>query len=140
MAVSPDGDFVYVSNAESDDLSVIDTGSNTVIATVPVGYFPVTPWAFTVPQKPPEPGEFVPFESFDVRKLYIHFKNNGDDFHMDGRFTLGEFSDGIDPLGEEVLLDVGTFSVAIPAGSFTMGRRSFCGKPVPLFCQFSRLI
>jgi YVTN family beta-propeller protein len=37
-AVSPDGSVVYV--ALEDSVAVIDTGSNTVIDTIPVGYFP----------------------------------------------------------------------------------------------------
>jgi YVTN family beta-propeller protein len=128
MAVSPDGDFVYVSNAESDELSVIDTSINAVIATVPVGDFPVTPWAFTVPEKPPEPpdpGESTPFAAFDVR-LYINFKNRGDDFHLQGYFKLGETSDGIDLLQDDVFFDIGTYSAVIPAGSFTKrGKRLY---------------
>jgi hypothetical protein len=43
---------------------------------------------------------------------------NDDEFEVKGRFTLGEASDGIDPLTEEVSLQVDTFSAIIPAGSF----------------------
>ena len=34
--ITPDGNFVYVANQSSDNVSVIDTGSHTVTATVPV--------------------------------------------------------------------------------------------------------
>ena len=37
VAVSPDGSKVYVANAGSNNVSVIDTATNTVIATIPVG-------------------------------------------------------------------------------------------------------
>lgn len=33
--------FAYITNARGDSVSVVDTASNTVLATVPVGYFPV---------------------------------------------------------------------------------------------------
>jgi YVTN family beta-propeller protein len=41
VAVTPDGSKVYVANAASNNVSVIDTASNTVIATTPVGAAPV---------------------------------------------------------------------------------------------------
>ncbi|MEK8108202.1 hypothetical protein NKG94_30990 [Micromonospora sp. M12] len=37
MAITPDGSRAYVANANSDDVSVIDTATNTVTATVPAG-------------------------------------------------------------------------------------------------------
>ncbi|HKV42409.1 MAG TPA: YncE family protein [Blastocatellia bacterium] len=40
IAVRPDGNVLFVSNQASDTVSVIDTGTNTVIATVPVGAAP----------------------------------------------------------------------------------------------------
>jgi YVTN family beta-propeller protein len=41
VAVSPDGSTVYVAAAGSNAVSVINTGSNSVIATIPVGKNPV---------------------------------------------------------------------------------------------------
>ena len=40
IAVTPDGKKVYVTNAESDNVSVIDTATNTVTATVNAGIYP----------------------------------------------------------------------------------------------------
>ncbi|MFE1900364.1 YncE family protein [Streptomyces yangpuensis] len=37
LAVAPDGSRVYVSNFDSDTLTVIDTGTATPTATIPVG-------------------------------------------------------------------------------------------------------
>ena len=37
---------------------------------------------------------------------------------VEGGFTLGSGSDGIDPLTEDVTVQVGNFSTTIPAGSF----------------------
>jgi YVTN family beta-propeller protein len=40
VAVTPDGNHVYVTNAASDTVSVIDTATKKVVATVPVGENP----------------------------------------------------------------------------------------------------
>ncbi len=40
VAVSPDGSKVYVANIESNTVSVIDTATNTITTTIPVGSFP----------------------------------------------------------------------------------------------------
>ena len=37
MAITPDGAFAYVTNSSSNSVSVIDTATETEIATVPVG-------------------------------------------------------------------------------------------------------
>jgi YVTN family beta-propeller protein len=39
--ISPDGVHAYVTNAGSNSVSVIDTSTNAVSATVPVGVHPV---------------------------------------------------------------------------------------------------
>ena len=41
VAVSPDSSTVYVANESSDSVSVINTTSNTITATIPVGHEPV---------------------------------------------------------------------------------------------------
>jgi YVTN family beta-propeller protein len=40
VAITPDGTRVYVTNAADTAVSVIDTGTNTMVATIPVGPFP----------------------------------------------------------------------------------------------------
>ena len=40
MVVTPDGSRVYVANLRSNNVSAIDTATNTVIATIPVGIYP----------------------------------------------------------------------------------------------------
>ena len=59
-AVSPDGHKVYITNAASNNVSVIDTATNTVIATIPVG-----------------PGPFGVALSPDGRKVYVANVNSG---------------------------------------------------------------
>jgi len=41
VIISPDGAHAYVTNAGSNSVSVIDTSTNAVSATVPVGVRPV---------------------------------------------------------------------------------------------------
>jgi YVTN family beta-propeller protein len=41
VSISPDGSLAYVTNAHADSVSVIDTSTNTVKTTVPVGVNPV---------------------------------------------------------------------------------------------------
>ena len=48
---------------------------------------------------------------------------NDDTFSAKETFTLGDGSNGIDPITEEVNLQVGAFSTIIPAGSFTLDRK-----------------
>ena len=38
VAIRPDGAFAYVTNLDSDNVSVIDLASNTVTATIQVGF------------------------------------------------------------------------------------------------------
>jgi|SRR6266850_1183005 len=43
VAITPNGAFAYVANSASSTVSVINTATNTVIATVPVGSTPHSP-------------------------------------------------------------------------------------------------
>jgi hypothetical protein len=58
----------------------------------------------------------VPFAS-SFAKLEIE----QDRFDLKESFTLGANSNGINPVTEKVTLQIGTFSVLIPAGSFNQG-------------------
>lgn len=62
-----------------------------------------------------------PFADFALSKVEVKFQkdpNMMDEFGVEGGFILGEDSDGIDPVNEEVVVTVGAASVIIPAGSF----------------------
>jgi YVTN family beta-propeller protein len=41
VAVNPDGTKLYVTNQNGNDVSVINTTTNTVTATLPVGTYPI---------------------------------------------------------------------------------------------------
>ena len=49
MAVTPDGSKVYVANSGSTAVSVIDTATNAVSATIPVGKAPIAFGVFIQP-------------------------------------------------------------------------------------------
>lgn len=57
-------------------------------------------------------------------------RTSDDTFEMQGTFILAPASDGIDPLTEDLTLELGSFSTTIPAGSFAKannGRFKFSG-------------
>ncbi|MFQ5986937.1 MAG: hypothetical protein ACE5KQ_06225 [Thermoplasmata archaeon] len=43
-----------------------------------------------------------------------------DEVELEGGFTLGPDSDGIDPVNEDVAVEIGAYSLTIPKGSFTL--------------------
>jgi hypothetical protein len=45
-------------------------------------------------------------------------RSGGQEFDVEGLFTLGTGSDGIDPINEQVTLTAGKLAVTIPAGTF----------------------
>jgi len=55
VAVTPDGKKVYVANFDSDSVSVIDTATNKVTVTVPVGTNPIAFGQFIASVPTPEP-------------------------------------------------------------------------------------
>jgi hypothetical protein len=56
----------------------------------------------------------VPFAALRIRRLEI----KSDEFEMRGAFTLGAASNGIAPLTEDVIVQVGPYTGTIPGGSF----------------------
>jgi hypothetical protein len=103
---------------------VIDTAANTVVATVPVGNGPVG-----VGIVPPPVG--VPFLAFGA-KLVIQFGSvpNHDAFGFGSSFTLSSTAPAINPVTQPVKLQIGTFSITIPPGSFkknSQGSFTFAG-------------
>jgi YVTN family beta-propeller protein len=116
VAVTPDGKHAYVVEQPiglPGSVSVLDTATNTVeAATVPVGNTPIA-----VGIVPPPPG--VPFLAFNAA-LDIAFGTapNQDAFTLGTSFTLSSTAPVISPLTDPVTLQIGTFAVTIPPGSF----------------------
>lgn len=66
----------------------------------------------------------VPFAAFHAKvEIELGPLANDDAFEVKADFTLGAGSNGIDPLTEDVSLQVGTFSTTIPAGSFKVDKK-----------------
>ncbi|HUY20530.1 MAG TPA: choice-of-anchor Q domain-containing protein [Candidatus Binataceae bacterium] len=62
----------------------------------------------------------TPFANFSG-KLEVTVSTGS--FDLNSSFTLGAGSDGIDPSAEDVTLQIGPYSVTIPAGSFTQNKK-----------------
>ncbi|MFZ3328855.1 MAG: hypothetical protein WA231_24625, partial [Methylocella sp.] len=121
VAVTPDGKHAYVTGFEfiSDFdsfgiVSVIDTATNTVVTTLTREGSSAESMAIV----PPPPG--IPFLAFNA-KLQIQFGSvpNHDAFGFGSNFTLSSTAPVINPVTQAVALQIGTFAVTIPAGSFT---------------------
>jgi YVTN family beta-propeller protein len=105
VAITPDGASAYVANLNANNVSVIDTKTNTIVATVPVGPSPAGGAIANV-------SKF--FAHFNIVNLNIIPQG----FQEQGDFTLGPNSQGIDLAHQLVKLTIGSFSLTIPAGSF----------------------
>ncbi len=97
---SDDGDNVLTLTVTDGGLGDADGVANGQIS---------DPGGVAVPAGP----AFVPFASLDAR-----LEREGGRLEVAAAFTLGAGSDGIDPVDEDVSLQVGGFSVTVPAGSF----------------------
>jgi YVTN family beta-propeller protein len=111
LAVTPDGKHVYVTTG-NNSVSVIDTASNSVVATVPVT------GPSTISIIPPPQG--VQFLSFNAKvDINLGRKPNRGAFDLGSSFILSSTAgNGIHPDTEPVKLQVGPFIATIPAGSF----------------------
>jgi YVTN family beta-propeller protein len=111
LAITPDGKHVYVTG---NAVSVIDTATNTVVATVAVA-------AAGVGIMPPPVG--VPFLAFNAKlAIDLDRKPNTDRFELESHFTLSSSAPAIDPVTDPVTLQIGSFTTTIPAGSFKKHR------------------
>jgi 6-phosphogluconolactonase len=122
-AVDPTGKFVYVTNLLSDNVSAYSIGSNGALTPVPDSPFAAGVAPTSVAITP-----LVPFAT-SFAKLKTEARHRPG-FELKEFFTLGKNSNGIDPVTENVTLQIGTFSVTIPAGSFEQkpnGRFEFEG-------------
>ena len=123
IAIDPSGKFAYVANRYSNNVSAFSIdGSTGALAPIPGSPFPagVAPASVGIVGSPAS----VAFSKFKVDANIDEDRKTS--FHLDGFFTLGDGSDGIYPLSEPVALQVGSYSVALPAGLFhERGRHEF---------------
>jgi DNA-binding beta-propeller fold protein YncE len=120
IAVDPTGRLAYVANAGDNTVSAYSIGPDGALAPVPSSPFAAGTEPISVAITP-----LVPFAT-SFAKLEISRKG----FDLNEFFTLGANSNGINPVTENVTLQIGTFSVTIPAGSFEQkpnGRFDFKG-------------
>jgi YVTN family beta-propeller protein len=114
VAVTPDGKHAYVTQGfgSAPNVSVIDTATNTVVDTVAAGN---TPLGVAVGPPP----ACVPFLAFNAKlEIDLDGKPKEDRFELQSNFTLGSTAPRIHPVTEPVTLQIGTFSITIPPGSF----------------------
>jgi hypothetical protein len=92
-------------------VSAFSIGSNGALTPAPGSPFATGDGAISVAITPE-----VPFAA-SFAKLEIEARHRPG-FELKEFFTLGTNSNGINPVTENVTLQIGTFSVTIPAGSF----------------------
>jgi len=121
VAVDPSGKFAYVANMDSGTASGYTIDPNTGALTAVVG----SPFvAGFVPQSVAIT-PLVPFAS-SFAKLEIK-TGHRPGFHLKEFFRLATNSNGINPVTENLILQIGTFSVTIPSGSFEQIRHDRFG-------------
>jgi hypothetical protein len=106
--VDPTGKFAYVANF-GNNVSAYSIAANGALTQLTSSPFAAGIDPFSVAITP-----LVPFAS-----SFAKLKIAQDSFGLKESFTLGANSNGINPVTEKVTLQIGTFSVMIPAGSFT---------------------
>jgi hypothetical protein len=108
VAVYPTARFAYVPNSVDTTVSAYSIDRKTGALT-PV---PGSPFATGIGPHSVAITPLVPFAA-SFAKLEISKKG----FDLNESFTLGANSNGINPVTEDVTLQIGTFSVTIPVGA-----------------------
>jgi hypothetical protein len=119
VAVDPTGKFTYVTDFQTDTgVAGYSIGSNGALTPLPGSPFAAEVGALRVAITP-----YVPFAAFFAKLEVEGGYRPG--FEQEAFFILGGTSNGINPVTENVTLQIGTFSVTIPAGSFQQDSRLF---------------
>jgi YVTN family beta-propeller protein len=106
VAVTPNGAFSYVTDLSAGAVLVVDAAQNAVVGT-PI-QLTGNAEGIAIVKLP------VPFAAFTVEQLTISHHR----FGVQGDFTLGKTSSGIDLARQAVTLTIGSFTLTIPAGKF----------------------
>ena len=115
LVVDPSGKFLYVANTTGNDVTAytIDPASGALGTVTGSPFVAGTgPRSLAVAGAPAS----ATFKSFKV-KVDID-QDRRTSFRVEGFFTLGDGSSGIDPESDAVKLQVGSYTVSLPAGSF----------------------
>jgi DNA-binding beta-propeller fold protein YncE len=111
VAVDPTAKFAYVPNLFGNNVSAYSISANGALTPVPGSPFLTGIGPRSIAITP-----LVPFAT-SFAKLEIK-EGHRRGFDLVEFFTLGKNSNGINPVTQNVTLEIGTFSVTIPAGSF----------------------
>jgi 6-phosphogluconolactonase (cycloisomerase 2 family) len=122
MSIDPSGKFIYTPNFLGNNVSgyTIDAATG-ILTAVPGSPFAAgaAPISVAIVSS-----SSTPFKNFEAAVEIDEDRQTS--FRVAGFFTLSEGSDGVDPLTEEVLLQVGSFTATIPGGSFKeIGKHTF---------------
>jgi hypothetical protein len=123
MATDPAGKFLYVADFYSNKIIGFSIAANGALTSS----VPGSPFSngFPVTGPFPSPPGLLSLAVFPAKTCLVPFvlsvpklELTASGFQLNGSFTLGQNSNGINPVTETVTLQIGTFSVTIPPCSF----------------------
>jgi DNA-binding beta-propeller fold protein YncE len=110
VAIDPTGKFVYVANNNGNSVSAYSIGAGGALTQLKSLGSPYAAGAL------PRSIVITPVVAFATSFAKLTIAKQG--FVLGEFFTLGATSNGINPVPESLTLQIGTFSVTIPPGSF----------------------